>query len=75
MTTLEKRKNIYKITQEQAEAILQLRAEGIDTIAEFELVCRGWQEDDDFQELGIDDLEGVADGEFEDFQLWRRIQN
>ena len=69
---MEKNKGMYEITQEQAEAILQFRLMGLDPLPDYYLMCQGWLEDHDFQELTTDYLQGVVDNEFENFQLFRK---
>jgi hypothetical protein len=65
------KRTVY-ISQEQAETILQLKLGGLDLLPNFQLMCRGWSEDNDFQELGTDSLENVADGEYYNFELWEK---
>jgi hypothetical protein len=75
-------KNIcVDITQEQAEAILQMQlgngeeANKIDLIKDFYLMAKLEDSDrkcDDYLELATDDLEEVAEGGFTHFQLWSR---
>lgn len=66
----------YEITQEQAEAILQLQLEhGLEPVNEsgdkLMLMCKGYEDDyDNYVQLLVDDLDAVASNSYEDFQLW-----
>lgn len=62
----------FDLTQEQAEAIIQIQmfTNMLDNV-----VVMGWgdwYEDDDLLELGSDQLEAVVANEYDKLQLWRR---
>lgn len=73
--------NCVNITQEQAEAILQMqlgngnKPDMIDLIEDYLLMakpCDSNRNCDDYLELSTDDLEEVAEGGYTHFQLWSR---
>jgi hypothetical protein len=61
----------FDITQEQAEAILQLRLQIESFAGEWMVVCKGYEDDwDNYTELDTDDLDSVAEGCYDQFQIW-----
>jgi hypothetical protein len=76
------KKNIcVDITQEQAEALLQMQlgngqeCNKIDLIKDYYLMAKPCDSDrkcDDYLELSTDDLEEVSIGGYTHFQLWSR---
>lgn len=66
--------DVVELTQEQAETILQLQLLGL--FQEWLVVCQGYDDVDDLNYTELvaeDDLEEVADGAYENYQLWRRV--
>jgi hypothetical protein len=66
----------YEISQEQAEAILQLRLEHhialVNRVGQtLKLVCRGVDSDfKNYTVINIEHLDDVASNSYEDYQLW-----
>ena len=61
------------ITQEQAEAVLQIRKmhPDINFAGEWMLVCKGYDEDwGNYTEIDTDDLDSVAEGCYDHFHMW-----
>ncbi len=61
------------ITQEQPEAILQVQKlnPDISFAGEWMLVCKGYDDDwEEYTEIDTGDLDSVADGAYDHFQMW-----
>jgi hypothetical protein len=65
---------VIKITKTQAEALLQFKANGLDLLTNYCLMCQGWSEDNDYQELDEEMLneDGTIDDDYYNFELWEK---
>jgi hypothetical protein len=67
-------KKTVKISKQQAEALIQLQVGGFNLIPNFYVMCQGWSEDDEYQEIDNDMLneDGTLDDDYYNFELWER---
>lgn len=63
--------DVIKLTQEQAEAVLQLKLIDETFANDYFLMVKGYNDDwDNYTEVLPEELENVAEGMYDDHELW-----
>lgn len=68
-----KSNNAILLTQEQAEAILQLQLANEGFLSDYFVMAKGYNDDwENYTELTTEDLENVAEGCYTNYELWTK---